>query len=475
MFTAEELEAKSEEGKHQNPIAWLLGRGIALLFLGVWRFVRLFWSSLLYLLVARFFWAVIPSWGGPLVAVLWLVVPLMLPQTRRYSFIIRDWTAYRARVAEREAVAAANELLGMMGLIVPGQELYGNALYPAADGSEVVLDYRDPIPGCSLQKLTDASKAFKSTVSSAKSVRLEETGNGLAKVHFIVADVLDDGVTIHEPKPLDVSSMSLEIGRDAYGAPLHLKLKDTAGMLIGGVPGSGKSAAINSFLGSFALDHDDVSLTVIDCKGGQDFSAYQSQADTFVSEASDYHKVRDVLATLVDEMNERVATNAEVLGESNFWNVDPQIRRAKGVKLRLTIIDEAQELFAPQTDKESKQLHLEIAKLATTLVKRGRSAGFCTIFATQKPTADAIPTGLRDNVNIHMALRVNTAEAEKSIFGYVPDDVDSPRATQIPSSRKGGFVMENEGGMRVMGRTFYFPETELRDYLTEATETASLK
>ena len=218
-----------------------------------------------------------------------------------------------------------------------------------------------------------------------------------------------------------------------------------------------------------------MSLTVIDCKGGQDFSAYQSQADTFVSEASDYHKVRDVLAALVDEMNERVATNAEVLGESNFWNVDPEIRRAKGVKLRLTIIDEAQELFAPQTDKESKQLHLEIAKLATTLVKRGRSAGFCTIFATQKPTADAIPTGLRDNVNIHMALRVNTAEAEKSIFGYVPDDVDSPRATQIPSSRKGGFVMENEGGMRVMGRTFYFPETELRDFLTEATETASLK
>ena len=47
MFTAEELEAKSEEGKRQNPIAWLLGRGIGLLFLGVWRFVRLFWSSLL--------------------------------------------------------------------------------------------------------------------------------------------------------------------------------------------------------------------------------------------------------------------------------------------------------------------------------------------------------------------------------------------------------------------------------------------
>lgn len=40
---------------------------------------------------------------------------MIVPQTRRYSFIIRDWTAYRARVAEREAVAAANELLGMMG------------------------------------------------------------------------------------------------------------------------------------------------------------------------------------------------------------------------------------------------------------------------------------------------------------------------------------------------------------------------
>lgn len=55
MFTAEELETKSEEGKREHPIAWLIGRGLALLFLGLWRFVRLFWSSLLYLLVARFF------------------------------------------------------------------------------------------------------------------------------------------------------------------------------------------------------------------------------------------------------------------------------------------------------------------------------------------------------------------------------------------------------------------------------------
>lgn len=301
----------------------------------------------------------------------------------------------------------------------------------------------------------------------AQSVRSENLGGGLFNIHFILNDPLDASTEITQPKPLDLTDMSVEIGKDAFGDPFRLKLKDTAGVLVGGVPGSGKSAFLNAALGSYALATDDVSMTVIDCKGGQDFSAYESRVDTFISEATDFTEVRDVLRNTVEEMNKRVKTNGAVLGESNFWNVAPSERRSKGVKMKLIVIDEAQALFdlSGITDKEEKKLRQEITRACTDLVKRGRSAGVLTIFATQKPTADAIPTAIRDNVNVRIALRVTTSEAERAIMGYVPDELDVPRATSIPASRKGGAVIESEGGTRKMIRSYYFPEKKLRAFL----------
>lgn len=174
-----------------------------------------------------------------------------------------------------------------------------------------------------------------------------------------------------------------------------------------------------------------------------------------------------MLRNTVEEMNKRVKTNGAVLGESNFWNVAPSERRSKGVKMKLIVIDEAQALFdlSGITDKEEKKLRQEITRACTDLVKRGRSAGVLTIFATQKPTADAIPTAIRDNVNVRIALRVTTSEAERAIMGYVPDELDVPRATSIPASRKGGAVIESEGGTRKMIRSYYFPEKKLRAFL----------
>lgn len=211
-----------------------------------------------------------------------------------------------------------NKLLRRMGLVHDDDTTYNVALYFGAD--ECVLACREMIPGLAPQRLIDSCKAFMTDLD-AQSVRSENLGGGLFNIHFILSDPLDASTEITQPKPLDLTDMSVEIGKDAFGDPFRLKLKDTAGVLVGGVPGSGKSAFLNAALGSYALATDDVSMTVIDCKGGQDFSAYESRVDTFISEATDFTEVRDVLRNTVEEMNKRVKTNGAVLGESNFWNV----------------------------------------------------------------------------------------------------------------------------------------------------------
>ncbi len=51
------------------------------------------------------------------------------------------------------------------------------------------------------------------------------------------------------------------------------------------------------------------------------------------------------------------------------------------------------------------------------LVARGRAAGIIVVAATQKPSADVIPTSLRDLFGFRCALRCNTPQASDTILG----------------------------------------------------------
>ena len=209
---------------------------------------------------------------------------------------------------------------------------------------------------------------------------------------------------------------------------------------------------------------------IIDGKGGADWSAYESLVSKFISESTSFESIRDELVNAVQEMNERIKSNADVLGHSNFWSVSPEKRREAGVKLKLIVIDECQALFDMTgiNDKEEKALRNEIIRACTDLIKRGRSAGFFTIFITQKPTADSLPTAIRDNCALKISLRVSTPETEKAILGSSPDDaIDVTRATNIPLSRPGGAVAESENGERTEFRFYFFDENDIKNYLRQ--------
>ena len=168
----------------------------------------------------------------------------------------------------------------------------------------------------------------------------------------------------------------------------------------------------------------------MDGKGGTDWSAYQPAAERYitVAERDDYSEALNILRELRAEMVERLGKQKEIYnGTSNYWNADLSQRRENDQKFKLVVIDEAQELFHPAySDKEMKEIANETTELITTLIKRGRSAGICLLLITQKPTSDAIPTAVRDNCQLKVAFRLETAEAEKSALGSIPDDLDLP-------------------------------------------------
>ncbi|MXI72589.1 hypothetical protein GR255_26950, partial [Mycobacterium tuberculosis] len=88
---------------------------------------------------------------------------------------------------------------------------------------------------------------------------------------------------------------------------------------VAGVPGSGKTAGLTSFLLPVALS-EDVELNIIDGKGGHDWAAYKPICAYYSNDDEDLQAMKDYLEAAVEDMRERVQTMPAKLGVANFWS-----------------------------------------------------------------------------------------------------------------------------------------------------------
>ena len=68
---------------------------------------------------------------------------------------------------------------------------------------------------------------------------------------------------------------------------------------------------------------------------------------------------------------------------------------------------------------------------------------------------------------MRFALRVTTREASEAVLGAIPEG--DPTPTEIPSTRRGGAVVQGEDGHTVAVRFFYLPVTEAAKSLDSST------
>ena len=256
---------------------------------------------------------------------------------------------------------------------------------------------------------------------------------------------------------LDLLPMSadgvLRVGLFEDGSPAELTLRNQSGVVVGGVPGSGKTAGMTVV--ALALLRAGAHLRIIDGKGGDDWGWCAPAATNFARD--DIDSVHEMLLSIQTAMRRRLASMRTDYGASNYWNVPA----AERPPLEVVIIDECQTFFDAKSvlgDKEAKQKAAEITAIATDLVKKGRSAGYLVFVMTQKPTADSIPTALRDNCGVRICFRVATIEAAKAVLGDVPDG--SPSPVDIPRSRVGGAVIGRDDGTLAMCRFAYIAEND---------------
>lgn len=259
----------------------------------------------------------------------------------------------------------------------------------------------------------------------------------------------------------------IDYGIDDFGYKHRLILRSQPGMLAGGMPNSGKTSGAQVIVGSL-LASPNAEVHIIDGKGGADWSWAKHSAKTFISGTGSLNQVINLLEDLVQEMEHRQETMLDCYGVPAFWDTIPD----PTCPVLCLVIDECQTLFDTRgASKEDKGKLERITALVADLVKRGRSSGVFLMLMTQKPTADAIPTSIRDNIGIRACFRVATREAEQAVLGYPAENTLSLAYT-IPSDNPGQAVVLEDDGLRHNVKFYYVPQYVLTRF-AEQTEQAA--
>ena len=213
----------------------------------------------------------------------------------------------------------------------------------------------------------------------------------------------------------------VHLGTDEMGHEVHVTLAER-NMLIGGEPGGGKSVALQLVVAHGALAPD-CRLVLVDGKRVE-LGLWRHCAERFIGPSID--DAIDTMRWLQDKIDERTD-----------WLLDHRKRKITpdmGFEVYLVGVDEI--AYYSATAGTSVQ-QKEFAARNRGVVARGRAPGIIAIEATQRPSADIIPTSLRDLFGYRWAFRCSTEASSDTILGhgwaskgYTAEDID-PKARGV--------------------------------------------
>jgi len=227
-------------------------------------------------------------------------------------------------------------------------------------------------------------------------------------------------------------------GFDPRGRPVTIVLAEN-NILIGSLPGAGKTAAVRVIVLAAALDPT-AELWVYNLKGTGDLDCAIHVAHRYATGLDD-GTILEVLASLRN-LRDEIRRRADILRRvPRADNPDGKVTRALadvralGLHPLVTVIDECQNLFShPEHGKEAGELAVDIIKL-------GRALGVILVLATQRPDAASLPTGVSSNVSVRFCLRV-MGQVENDMILGTSMYKNGVRATTFgPSDRGIGYLV----------------------------------
>jgi S-DNA-T family DNA segregation ATPase FtsK/SpoIIIE len=185
---------------------------------------------------------------------------------------------------------------------------------------------------------------------------------------------------------------------------------------VAGVPGTGKTSLQRWWLCQLA-PHPAVQIAVVDGKVSDpvdgDYGLLLPRC--FDGAGDDLNDANQLLGRLHTLMRSRSAWLRAHRGTAQFWEHGP----TEDCPLVVVLVDESH-TFVTGASRKDRDLCDSNVWYLTKLAKEGRSRGFLTAFVTQKQTADAIPTAIRDVCQVGLSFGVRTMDGAVAALG---DDI----------------------------------------------------
>jgi S-DNA-T family DNA segregation ATPase FtsK/SpoIIIE len=270
------------------------------------------------------------------------------------------------------------------------------------------------LPGVGLDQVTKMADHLANAWGCLR-VEVSQHSPGLLLLRGLVSDPLLHAWQV-TPDGQPLTDWKLHVGIDDEANHIVLPLANLSGMTIAGVPGTGKTSLQRWWLCQLA-PHPSVQIAVLDGKVSDpadgDYGLLLSRC--FAASGDDLADANDLLEQLWRAMRARSAWLRANRGSAQFWDLGPTV----DCPLVVVIVDESH-TFVTGASRKDRDICESNVWYLTKLAKEGRSRGFLTVFVTQKQTADAIPTAIRDVCQVGLSFGVRTMDGAVAALG---DDI----------------------------------------------------
>ncbi|MFI2730137.1 hypothetical protein, partial [Streptomyces sp. NPDC018647] len=245
-----------------------------------------------------------------------------------------------------------------------------------------------------------------------ESVEVKRIKAGQIEVRGLVGDPLAE----HHPYAWpDGKTWALPIGRNPWGREIIIPLRELSGIKIAGMPGFGKTMLELAWFAALS-PRPEVQFAVFDGKTSDprygDWGEVAQRAMFIVGDNPEAAHQR--LVELVRLIKDRPAALVAERGTHKFWKLGPTVENP----LVIVVMDECHNYIdAGGLRGKDKELIEANQRLMRTISKEGRGLGVLPIVATQKQTSDAIPTGVRDNLEVGVCFATFTLDGAEAALG----------------------------------------------------------
>lgn len=233
---------------------------------------------------------------------------------------------------------------------------------------------------------------------------------------------------LHFPARAEVYSaafpreLALPVGIGGDGQPVALPLRNLGNVLIAGLPGSGKSELLASMLAGLLRQDATgrrVQVATVDTKLVT-FGNMPPLAALYAPPALEIEDAHALVWGLVEEVRRRF----QLLQAAGVRSIEEyQARTGETLPYLVTVIDELADMTADHDRRRAAGFN----GAAMEIGRKGRAAGVSLVMATQRPSADVIPSSLRNLAGAAVAFRLARADDSRLVL-------DTPGAEGLPAT-----------------------------------------